>query len=120
MSVPNARKQSKPKEEDRPVPLCYRCEWRAQAHETEHGPRYECTETGSAVVGCYMYRPVRPVVLKRQAGDRRPIDGPPIVSARSYGVALAPGEPVARKLRGGRLLVWWQPPAEGAAGGKGR
>ena len=62
--------------------LCYRCEHRAIYHETSHGPRCECKDT-SSVSCCYMYKPVKPVRLKRTDGDKRPLGGAPILSARA-------------------------------------
>lgn len=63
--------------------LCWRCENRAVGHETGHGPRYECTDFAHSKVACYCYQPVKPVILKRLMGDRRPQFGPWQFSARS-------------------------------------
>ena len=45
--------------------LCYRCEYRAQFLETGRRPRFECGEIEKSKYVCYMYRPVKPIVLKR-------------------------------------------------------
>ncbi len=50
--------------------LCHRCDRRAVFHEKGIRPRYECGTT-SSVFSCYMYAPVRPLVLRRTKGDRR-------------------------------------------------
>lgn len=63
-------------------PQCYRCEYRARAHEEGHGPRMECSSFSTATCGCYMYQPVRPLVEKRQKGDRRPMGAPAMISPR--------------------------------------
>lgn len=68
--------------------LCYRCENRAVAHETGHGPRYECTDFSSSKFACYCYLPVKPVILKPLEGDTRPQFGPWMISARSRFVAV--------------------------------
>jgi len=67
--------------------LCYRCEYRAQFLEKDHAPRLECKGT-SAVIGCYMYKPVAPLVLKPREGDNRPKFGEigSMLSGRAEGV----------------------------------
>lgn len=88
------------------VSLCHRCEHRAHAWETGHGPRCECTSFGMSVCGCYMYRPVNPVVLKRRKGDRRSVGLPPMLGPRLEAVgvydALVPG---LRKLGRGKWAI---------------
>lgn len=69
--------------------LCHRCENRVKYIETGHGPRYECQQTTSAVVSCYCYRPVLPVVLRVNDGDDRPVFAGAMISARMSGVKLA-------------------------------
>jgi hypothetical protein len=56
------------------IPLCYRCEYRAQFHERGYGPRYECGAEG-AVYSCYMFRPCTPLTLAPNEGDGRPLMG---------------------------------------------
>jgi hypothetical protein len=86
-------------------PLCHRCEYRARVREGGEPPRYECGTAG-AVVGCYMYRAVVPVLEKRQKGDRRPVGAPWMLSARTVGVGLAPGGWVLRKTKGGHAVYY--------------
>lgn len=91
-------------------PLCYRCEYRAQYHETGVAPRCECGGPG-AVCGCYMYRPVRPLETEADPGDKRPLGGPWMISARSHATGLADFEPVAHR-RGRKLTIYWRPKGE--------
>ena len=72
-------------------PLCYRCEHRAAYHEKGHAPRYECGTDG-AVVGCYMYRPVKPVTTRPRTGDNRPQYAGGMFSGRLDGVRVADGK----------------------------
>ena len=86
--------------------LCYRCEYRSQFKETGEGPRYEC-KTDSSVYSCYMYRPVRPVLLVRDRDDRRPIAGPWAFSARAHRPDREPKvELFIEKQKLGYLLYW--------------
>ena len=85
--------------------LCFRCERRAEFLEGGTRPRYECGEAGKSVSGCYMYRPVRPVVLGKD-DDIRPQFGPPIIASRSRYVGLADMELLVRVVPGGAVLHW--------------
>ena len=58
--------------------LCFRCEHRAHYLEglrkgKDHAPRFECSQIESCVHGCYMFRPVKPIVIKQRKGDNRPL-----------------------------------------------
>lgn len=58
--------------------LCFRCEHRAFYLEQlkkgkENAPRFECSQIESCVYGCYMFRPVKPIVIKQRHGDNRPL-----------------------------------------------
>lgn len=86
--------------------LCFRCEYRAQFFETGHGPRYECSGPGS-VHGCYQYKPVIPIIVKRQAGDERPIAGD-IIGARLDPVGLADVDFVCERYKND-YLIWARP-----------
>ncbi len=64
--------------------LCFRCEHRANFLETGRQPRYECGNIEQCNYGCYMYQPVKPVILAIQDGyEGRPQFGPAMISARS-------------------------------------
>jgi len=52
--------------------LCYRCEHRVNFLENKIASRCECGTIESSVCGCYMYEPVKPVVLKKNEDDTRP------------------------------------------------
>lgn len=52
--------------------LCWRCEHRALFHEGKGQSRYECGQN-TAVVSCFMFQPVKPVILKKEKGDKRPM-----------------------------------------------
>lgn len=69
--------------------LCYRCEHRAKNKETkgQHQPRYECG-TDDSVGSCYMFQPVKPIMLKRNEGDRRSIDAGWAFNARVHRVDI--------------------------------
>lgn len=70
---------------------CFRCEHRVRSLESkgEHSPRWECGNHNSNYIGCYMYRPVLPVVQSRDLEDERPLFAPWIISARSSFVRVA-------------------------------
>lgn len=68
--------------------LCYRCEHRAEFMENGTGPRAECKMKDMSVHSCYMYKPVRPLVLTNNEGDSRPPAGS-IISARGYATRIA-------------------------------
>ena len=91
-------------------PLCYRCEHRAVGMEEGRGPRHECWHEG-AKVSCYMYKPVRPLVL--EADGERDITLPPILAGRAHSTRLMPGECVERVCEDGSVMRWWRPTSEG-------
>lgn len=64
--------------------LCYRCEHRARYMEHGHGPRCECQDFLGNKYGCYMYRPVRPVVTGVDEGDARAQFAGSLLSARAH------------------------------------
>ena len=92
------------------VKLCHRCEYRARSLEGKGEPRYECGERGAARFSCYMYRPVSPVILRCQKGDKRPPGGPFFISARMEGVRVPECcehmKPLPKK---GEYAVWTIP-----------
>ena len=90
--------------------LCFRCEHRAAFWETGHGPRCECGDVDSCVVGCYMYCPVLPVLLARDKGDRRPQFAGSMLSARSHFAGL-PNDMMRhlKTYRGRGNCLYWAP-----------
>jgi len=86
--------------------LCYRCEHRARFLETGVRPRYECGNTESSNYACYMYRPVMPVLLKKQKEDTREQFAGWAFSARSEAVGMPDMELSVKHQDGGSLLYW--------------
>jgi len=86
--------------------LCFRCEHRAQFNESGSRPRYECGVTKSCMIGCYMYKPVRPVVLTKEDDDTRPQFGAPMFSARSRFKEVADMDLTVKKYGKGSVLYW--------------
>lgn len=85
--------------------LCHRCEFRARFLESTEQPRMECGGTHS-VYSCYMYRPVKPLLLRKNKGDNRPIS-PPMLSARMHNVGLPEDiECIYRKTKQGYMFYW--------------
>ena len=98
-------------------PLCYRCEYRARFLENGTRPRFECGEIDSAVNGCYMFKPVKPMILKRRDGDKRPVTLN-ILSGRVEGVGvpedielrdMACDKPLEKGHSSGILPMWVKP-----------
>jgi len=91
------------------VGLCHRCEERARFIETGFGARFECGQvsTKSATASCYMYRPVRPLELLRNKGEKRPQLAGYMFSARSHSFGVPKQlELKAEKTKQGVLLYW--------------
>jgi len=85
--------------------LCLRCEHRIQYHIMGFRPRFECGLVGS-IYSCYMYRPVKPFVIKKNKGDRRPLS-PAMLAARVHAVCVpADLECVVRKHKDGYIFYW--------------
>lgn len=88
--------------------LCYRCEYRAQFLENKRRPRHECGVIEEAVNGCYMFKPVKPIVVAPRDGDDRPVTLN-LFSAR----VERKEEDIPLKLHGENtkegILVYWKP-----------
>lgn len=91
-----------------PYGLCHRCEHRAAARETGHGPRIQCADEDTRVA-CYMYQPVRPLVLIAIDGEDRPITAR--VAGRAHAKGLMSGAMVRRIKLDGSVVQWWEPAA---------
>jgi len=106
--------------------LCHRCEHRvkyiedyekekqkliAEGRRNEieslfvHRPRCECGG-GSAVHSCYMYQPVKPLIIEKNEGDERPMLAAPMISARCHAVKIHEGVLGARVIDDALLLYW--------------
>jgi len=92
--------------------LCFRCEHRAtylndRLNAGENGyarrPRHECGMSIS-VHSCYMYRPVRPYILKADKGEKRGLTWPSMISGRAHAVGVADTEYVAKKVKEGLVF----------------
>jgi len=99
--------------EEKSVGLCFRCEWRARYFETGSGPRMECGTTTRSSYSCYMYTPVRPVVLVANEGDKRFPLTLWMLSARCHADGLANVFLAADIIKGNKkknkYLKYWLP-----------
>lgn len=50
--------------------LCFRCEHRARFLEGNGRPRYECGEVGKSKMSCYMFLPIKPVIMERLYSEK--------------------------------------------------
>ena len=91
--------------------LCFRCEYRAKYLEEGGGPRFECQVPESSVVSCYMFKPVKPIIVKPKEGDNRPLSLN-YFSARVERMK----DSVELELKGQQLekgvLIYWKPKEE--------
>jgi diphthamide synthase (EF-2-diphthine--ammonia ligase) len=87
--------------------LCFRCEHRARFLETNIKPRFECGEYETILHSCYMYRPVKPVILKKREGDKRPQFDSYIISARSEYEGMPHMDLNVEKLANGGSVLYW-------------
>ena len=53
---------------------------------------------------CYMYRPVRPYILKANDGEKRGLTLPWFISGRAHAVGVANTEYVAKKVKEGLVF----------------
>ena len=60
--------------------------------------------------GCYMYRPVRPLVLAAREGDERPALGPAMIAARMRRVGIAKCTP--RLMQCKDVFIPWMEPGD--------
>ena len=91
---------------DERAQLCFRCEHRARFLETGHGPRCECQDRRQAVSSCYMYRPVWPVVLALNEGERRPLLAGWAFAGRAHAVRIFNGIAQAVRVNGGITVLY--------------
>jgi len=97
--------------------LCHRCEHRAQYLETggRYQPRCECGMTGRAVWTCYLFQPVKPLLLERnEEEDPRPLS-PGYFSCRFHIADSQPDWKLQRQTQGNdRALFYWMPRGDGS------
>ena len=91
--------------------LCFRCEYRAEYLEIGHAPRFECGVPTSSVSGCYMFQPVKPIVIKPREGDNRPLSLN-YFSARVERVDVSPELELKGEETKEGILVYWKPKEE--------
>ena len=73
-------------------------------------PRYECGLPMGAVSHCYIYEPVKPLVLAKAKWERRPFPAGAAFAGRVLATGVAKCElAITRK---GRKVVLWQKPTE--------
>ena len=88
--------------------LCWRCEHRAVFHEQKIQSRYECGQN-MAVGSCYMFQPVKPVILKRSKGDKRPLFAGWGIAARVERSKKETNAELTAQKESGGYLLWWKP-----------
>lgn len=88
--------------------LCFRCEHRARhLQDKTYQPRCECGMTTCAVRSCYMYQPVKPLVLeKSDKRDPRPMLAAPFIASRVCAVRVATCKALAREVEDGIVVSW--------------
>ncbi len=84
--------------------LCFRCEHRAAFLEGGGRPRSECGDVKTSKIGCYMYKPCKPVIMEKIKGDPRPAHGGPMMGARMRATGLA--EDCKLNISGSGWLYW--------------
>lgn len=93
-----------------PKGICHRCEYRVRNIEDGSQPRMECGDKDLSKVGCYMYRPVSPVVLEPDKGEKRSMTAPTMIRGRSHGIGIAEVDLVYTEA-GRRFCVYAKPKA---------
>ena len=91
--------------------LCFRCEYRARFLEEGYGPRFGCKVIESAVIGCYMFQPVKPICIKPREGDNRPMSLN-YFSSRVERVDASPELELKGEETENGMLVYWKPKEE--------
>jgi lauroyl/myristoyl acyltransferase len=87
--------------------LCFRCEIRAQFLEEGIQPRRECGMIECEISSCYMFKPVKPAILKKNENDERPQFGGAFISARSSFVKVPKDlELNIKKYKDGNMIYW--------------
>lgn len=99
------------------IGLCFRCEWRARYLETGSGPRCECGMTTRSSYSCYMYTPVRPLIITANEKDKRFPLWPWMLSARCHTVGIANVFLTASIIKGkkrseDKFIKYWLPVEE--------
>lgn len=104
--------------------MCFRCQHRVDCLEGASAPRCECDDFEHSKYTCYMFIPIKPVVLtKLDPSDKRPQFGPWTVAARSRYVGEVTEEEFELALKQGNkteakgTIVYWRPKKSSKKGG---
>ena len=96
--------------------LCYRCEHRIRFMEETYWdfkspirPRMECGNVGQGVHSCYMFEPIKPLIIQTNQGDQRPINAGWLINARSHVVELADFIKDMIVLKDKKFIIYWKP-----------
>ncbi|MFA5158575.1 MAG: hypothetical protein WC451_05335 [Patescibacteria group bacterium] len=91
------------------IPLCFRCEHQAEylSSKGQHCPRLECGDVNIGVHSCYMFMPVKPVILEPDKGDKRPRMAGWGISAREHAIGLANFVLKVIRIRNKKLIIYW-------------
>ena len=88
------------------VGLCHRCDHRATFLERGFSLRYECSQVNKAISSCYAYRPVTPLLLKKDSGDKCPQFAGAMISSRSHSEGLSDCRLNLEQSKKGSTLYW--------------
>ena len=91
--------------------ICICFAYRAKYLEEGSGPRFECSVPTSSIVGCYMFQPIKPIVIKPREGDNRPLSLN-YFSARVERVDASPELELKGEETENGMLVYWKPKEE--------
>lgn len=96
------------------IGLCFRCENRANVLEKKAiASRCECKDIERAVVSCYMYTPIKPVVTEpAYKNDIRPRFAGAMISKREKFSEIMDGDLAVEDLGKGRMCLYWKPKAK--------
>lgn len=93
--------------------LCFRCEYRAIFLETGIQPRCECGMTNMCKFACYMYIPVKPVILQPlNKDDKRPRFCGALSSRERFVGVLKKGELKLTMINKTDACLYWIPKKE--------
>lgn len=88
----------------KPPSLCFRCEHRARFLDGGVGPRDQCKQPMLGVCSCYMFLPTIPPIIKVERGDKRPVFGSWIMSARVNPLGLPEVDLKGMRLKRGAVV----------------
>lgn len=93
---------------DKYIGLCHRCEHRVRHLENNsYQPRYECGQS-FAVHSCYMYIPVKPIIIEPDEGETRLILTGWAFSGRYHGVVISENIELSLEKEDKGFLLYWR------------